>query len=132
MKKVDWAQHALQYLGMGIVISLMFSLAWDSSNGFGGSEMFTGLALLLAIGAIIYLKSMQNVTEREVTRRIRSEYPSEVQPQVFEVYRHLRIKEMDGLFSKILDEANGDINKVRKLASVAESVGWRSFIENHW
>lgn len=39
---------------------------------------------------------------------------------------------MEGLFSKILDDGNGDAGKVKKLASVAESIGWKAFIENQW
>lgn len=132
MNKVVWAKNALRYTGIGIVIALMLSLAWDSSNGLGGSEIFTGIALLLAIGTILYLKNMQDVTEKEVARRIKTEYSSEVQPQIFDVYRHLKTKELEGLFSKILDDANGDAGKVQKLASVAESVGWKAFIENQW
>lgn len=132
MKEKDWVQKPLRYVGGGIIIALVLSLVWDGSNGIGGSEIFTGIALLLAIGSILYLKNMGDVTEREVTRRVRSEYPKEIQPQVFDIYRHLKTKELEGLFSKILDDANGDANKVKKLASVAESIGWKAFIESQW
>lgn len=132
MNKNNWSQKVLKYAGVGIIIALVLSLVLDSSNGLGGSEIFTGIALLLAFGAILYLKNLGDITESEVTRRVRSEYSKEIQPQVFEVYRHLKTKELEGLFSKILDDANGDADKVKKLASVAESVGWKAFIENQW
>jgi hypothetical protein len=132
MNKVIWAQNALRYAGIGIVAALVVSIVWDSSDGIGGSEIFTGIALLLAIGSILYLKSMQDVSERDVTRRIRTEYSPENQKVVFDVYRQMKTKELEGLFSKILDDANGDASKVKKLASVAESIGWKAFIENEW
>ena len=132
MNNSNWSQRILKYAGVGIVIALVLSLVVDSSNGLGGSEIFTGIALLLAFVAILYLKNLGDVTEREVTRRVRAEYPKEIQPQVFEIYRHLKTKELEGLFSKILDDANGNADKVKKLASVAESVGWKAFIESQW
>ena len=132
MNNSNWSQRVLKFAGVGIVIALVLSLVVDSSNGLGGSEIFTGIALLLAFGAILYLKNLGDVTEREVTRRVRAEYPKEIQPQVFEIYRHLKTKELEGLFSKILDDANGNADKVKKLASVAESVGWKAFIESQW
>ena len=132
MNKSNWSQRVLKYAGVGIVIALVLSLVVDSSNGLGGSEIFTGIALLLAFVAILYLKNLGDVTEREVTRRVRAEYPKEIQPQVFEIYRHLKTRELEGLFTKILDDANGNADKVKKLASVAESVGWKAFIESQW
>ena len=81
---------------------------------------------------MLYLKQMENVSERTVAQRIKAEYPSEIQPQVFGIYEHMKIKEFEGLFLKILDDSNGDVKKVEKLASIAESVGWRAFLENHW
>ena len=132
MNNSNWSQRILKYAGVGIVIALVLSLVVDSPNGLGGSEIFTGIALLLAFVAILYLKNLGDVTEREVTRRVRAEYPKEIQPQVFEIYRHLKTKELEGLFSKILDDANGNADKVKKLASVAESVGWKAFIESQW
>ena len=132
MNNSNWSQRILKYAGVGIVIALVLSLVVDSSNGLGGSEIFTGIALLLAFVAILYLKNLGDVTEREVARRVRAEYSKEIQPQVFEIYRHLKTRELEGLFTKILDDANGNADKVKKLASVAESVGWKAFIESQW
>lgn len=94
--------------------------------------MFTALSLILVFGAIFYLRQMQSVSEKAVSQRIKAEYPTEVQPQVFEIYRHLKIKELEGLFLKILDDAKGDLGQVKKLASVAENVGWKAFLDNKW
>lgn len=97
-----------------------------------GSFIFASLAFLFAIGSIIYLKRMQNVIENDIKHRIRTEYPPESRKQILEFYRSLKIKEMEGLFSKILDDAKGDVNKVGKLTNVAESIGWKAFLENEW
>ena len=43
-----------------------------------------------------------------------------------------RTKELEGLFLKILDDARGDVEQVKKLAALAESVGWKAFLENKW
>ena len=94
--------------------------------------MFTALSLLLMIGAMLYLRQMQNISEKAVSQRIRAEYPSELQPNVFEIYRHLKSREIEGLFLKILDDSKGDLNLVKMLASVAENVGWQAFLENKW
>ena len=97
-----------------------------------GQGIIASIALLLVVGAILYLKRMQNVTEKDILRRVRAEYSLESQKQVLEFYRHLKTKELEGLFSKILDDAKGDINKVKKLTNVAESIGWKAFLENEW
>ena len=82
--------------------------------------------------AMLYLRQLQSVSEKVVSQRIKAEYPPELQPYVFETYRHLKIKELEGLFLKILDDSKGDLEKVKKLASVAENVGWQAFLENKW
>lgn len=92
----------------------------------------TVIALLLIVGALIHLKWTETISERTISRRIKAEYPVEVQAQVYQTYQHMKVKELEGLFLKILDDANGDVLKVQKLASIAESVSWRAFLENHW
>lgn len=121
-----------QYLWFGTILILVLFITWDTSNGLGSSEILAGLALLLVLGAFLYLKNMQNVSEIDITQRIKAEYPIDSQPQIFEAYRRLKIKELEGLFSKILDDAKGDPEKVNKMVSVAEGVGWKAFIENKW
>lgn len=116
----------LNTVGVLLVIVLIGSLF------LGNSGVFTAVGLLLVVLAMLYLKQMEDVSEQTVAQRIKAEYPSEIQAQVFEVYNHMKIKELEGLFLKVLDDSHGDINKVKKLASIAESVGWRAFLENHW
>jgi hypothetical protein len=132
MDTTGWSKRVLVIVGILIAVMLTLSLLWDSSNGWGGSDMFTTVGLLLVLGGMLYLWQMQNISERAVSQRIRADYPSELRPRVMEIYRHLKIKELDGLFLKILDDSKGDLEKVKKLASVAESVSWKAFLDNKW
>ena len=97
-----------------------------------GSEIFTAIGLLLVLGVIVYFKRKENVSENAVSKRIRAEYPADSQPQVYEIYEQLKSKELGGLFLKILEDAHGDVTQVKSLAKLAESVGRRAFLENHW
>lgn len=132
MNKSGWSKRSLKFLGVLLAVALATYLLWDGSNGWGGSELFTGIALLLVLGAMFYIKVMENKADKNVAERIREEYPPESQEQVLEIYQHLKTRELEGLFLKILDDANGDSIKVKKLATLAESVGWKAFLENHW
>lgn len=119
-------KRALNYIGIFLVIALAVSLF------LGNSEVCTGIGLLLVAGAMLYLRQEENVSEKDVARRIKAEYPAESQQHVREIYEHMKIKELEGLFQKILDDSKGDVKKVERLASVAENVGWRAFLDNHW
>lgn len=132
MKSTLKFREITYYAGLGIIIALVISLLLSSSNGLRGSDIFSGIALLLALGGMLYLRNMQAVSEREVRQRIAKEFSPVEQPLVFETYQHLKIRELEGLFLKILDDANGDVIKVRQLASIAESTGWKTFLENRW
>lgn len=127
-----WSKKSLRSLGFLLTTALVAYLLWDGSNGWGGSEFFTGIALALVLGAMFYIKQMEVKADKNVIERIKTEYPSELQAQVTETYQHLKIKELEGLFLKILDDADGDWGKLKKLAGVAESVGWKAFLENKW
>ena len=127
-----WSKRIVGIVGILLAATLILSLLWDGSNGWGGSDIFTAIGLLLVFGVMFYLWQMQNISEKTVSQRIKAKFPSELQPMVLEVYRHLKVKELDGLFLKILDDSKGDLNQVKKLASVAENVGWHSFLENKW
>jgi hypothetical protein len=132
MDKSIWSRRYVRYIGIPLIIVFALYLFWGGSNGFGGGEICAGVCLVLAAGAMVYLKRLENITEHSITQRIRNEYPSESQSQVFEIYEHLKTKELEGLFQKILDDAHGDISEVKKYASLAESVGWKDFLENHF
>lgn len=119
-------RRLLNYVGIFLVSALVVSLF------LGNSEACTGIGLLLVAGAMLYLKRQENVSEQDVAKRIKAEYPVESQAHVREIYKQMKIKEMEGLFQKILDDSKGDALKVEKLASVAESVGWKAFLDNHW
>ena len=122
----------IRIVGIGILLALGLSLIFDIPNGLGGSEVFTGIALALAIGAMIYLKNMQNVFTEDIDRRVKAEFDPETRAEVYKVYQHLKAKEMEGLFPIILDKAHGSLSKVRELANIAEGVGWKAFLESQW
>ena len=127
-----WSKRLVRIVSVSIAVLLFLYLIWNSSNGWGGSEMVTAVGLILVIGAMLYLKQMENTAEKNVLQRIKTEYPPESQSQVLEVYEHMKIKELEGLFLKILDDAHGDVNAVRKFAGLAENVGWKAYLENKW
>lgn len=127
-----WSKRLLRVIGIPLAIVLVLYLIWSGLNGWGSSDIVAGIGLVLVAGAMIYYKQLEIKADGNVAQRIRTEYSSEVQPQVFEIYQHLKTKELEYLFSKVLDDAKGDLNKVKKLAGLAESIGWKAFLENRW
>jgi len=134
MNKNIWAKRLQKYVSSPLVIILGLYTIWGIiiKNSAGFEYICAGVSVLLVLGAFFYLKQMENVAEKNVKQRIQAEFPTESQPQVFEIYQRLKIKELEGLFLKILDNANVDLNKVKNLADVAESVGWKAFLEDRW
>jgi len=118
--------------GILIVIILVLSLPWSGLSGFGISAILARIALALVLWAMFYLKRMEKVSEKAVSQKINADYPSESRREVFQIYQHLKVKEIEGLFLKILDEANGDVDRIKQLANIAEGVGWTAFLENRW
>jgi hypothetical protein len=72
MNANQWPKRLLRYVGILLVITLILSLLWDVSNGWGGSEIFTGIGLLMVLGVIVYFRRMENVSENAVSQRIRA------------------------------------------------------------
>ena len=132
MNIIHWPKRSMTVVGILLLITLILSLLLGGLNGWGSSDIFTGIGLMLVIGAMYYLQRMEIISERDITKRIKAEYSSESQPQVFEIYKHLKTKELEYLFAKILDDAKGNLNEVKKLAGLAESIGWKAFLENRW
>ena len=126
MATISKSKHLLKYASIFLILVLGTSLLLGNSN------VCTAAGILLIAVAMLYLRQQEVVSEKEVARRIKAEFPTESQSHILEVYEHMKIKEMEGLFQKILDDAKGDVAKVERLASVAESVGWKAFLESHW
>ena len=126
------SKRLLKVIGVPLAIALVLYLIWDGSKGFSTAGICVGVGLLLVAGAMLYIRQMELVSERNITKRIRAEYSSESQAEVFKVYEHLKVKELEGLFGKILDDAKGDVNAVGKFAGLAENVGWKAYLENKW
>ncbi len=126
------SRRILRYGGIALAIVLILYLAWVISSGWGTSTLVAGIAVLLFVAAMIYLRQMDLRSDAQIKQRIRAEYLSESQPQVLELYEHLKTKELEYLFVKVLDDAKGNLNEVKKLAGLAESIGPKAFLETHW
>ena len=127
-----WSKRTLGNAGILVFTALSFFFLWQGFSGLGFWGFCAGIGLLLSIGALLYLRQMEVNSENKITQRITAEYSAEAQPQVFGMYEHLKTKNLEGLFQKILDDANGDLSEAKKLTGIAESVGWNAFIENRW
>ncbi len=126
------ARRILRYGGIALAIVLILYFAWVISSGWGTSTLVAGAAILLFVAAMIYLRQMDLRSDAQIKQRIRAEYPSQSQPQVLELYDHLKTKELEYLFVKILDDAKGNLNEAKKLAALAESIGSKAFLETRW
>jgi hypothetical protein len=49
-------------------------------RGWGSDDGFAGIGLALVIGAMIYLKRLDDKADQEIAQRIKAEYPIEAQP----------------------------------------------------
>ncbi len=130
MNRSIWSKWLLKYAAIPVGVILVLFLAWAVLKGPQGADICAGISLLLFIEVMIDLKRSEIKADRDVTRRIRAEYPAESQPQVFELYGRLKAKELEYLFLKVLDDAQGDLNEARKLSGLAESIGWKALLEN--
>ncbi len=132
MNRSIWSKWLLKYAAIPVALILGLFLGWAILKGPQGADICAGVCLLLFIAIMIDLKRSEIRADNEVTRRIRAEYPAESQPKVFELYDRLKAKELEYLFLKVLDDAQGDLNEAKKLSGLAESVGWKAFLENRW
>ena len=126
------SRKVLRWAGIPLGIALIAYLAWDGSKGFSAAGICAGLALLAAAGSMLYLKQLERIGEKNILGRIHAEFAPEAQVPVLEAYQHLKVKELEGLFAKILDDAHGDQNAVKRLSGLAESIGWKAYLENKW
>ena len=81
---------------------------------------------------MFYYRQLDIKADREIAQRIKAEFPPESQSEVSDIYYGLKMKELEYLFVKVLDDAKGDMRQVRKLAALAQSIGWKAFLENRW
>lgn len=132
MNNAVWSKRLLKYGPIALVIVLLLYLAWVVSSGPGTGTVCAGVGIALFVAAMLYLLRMDIKSDRDITQRIRAEYSPEDQAQVFELYNHLKTKELEYLFLKVLDDAKGDLNQVKKLAALAEGLGSKAFLESHW
>lgn len=87
---------------------------------------------MLFAAVMLYFRQLDVKADREIAQRIKAEFSAESQAEVSDIYYGLKVKELEYLFGKVLDDAHGDIGEVRKLAALAQSIGWKAFLENRW
>ncbi len=125
-------RRALKYAAIPVGVVAALYLGWVALRGPQAADICAGVALLLFIVYMVDLKRSEVRADRSIAQRIRDEYPAETQPQVLELYDRLKAKELEYLFVKVLDDAAGDVAKATKLTGLAESIGWKAFLESHW
>ena len=132
MKKSFWSTSLPGKLGVLFFLVVAATFIWDGVTEPGFWGVCTGAGILLALGAFLYIQRLDDQGDSHTLRRIRAEFSPASQPEVLALYHQLKVKNLDGLFSKILDDARGNAAEVRKLAGIAESVGWNDFLEDKW
>lgn len=125
-------KRMLRYGGIALVIAVMVYISWVAGHSWVSGSLCTGVGLVLFAAAMYYFRQQDVKAEREIVQRIKAEYPPESQSEVYDIYYGLKLKELEYLFGKVLDDAKGDIGEVRKLAGLAQSIGWKAFLENRW
>jgi hypothetical protein len=132
MNKRIWSKRLPGNVGISLFIALAAYFIWDGMTERGFWWVCAGISLILFSVAMLYLKRMDDQAEQKIAQRIKAEYLPKSQPQILEIYEHLKVKEREGLFSKILDDAKGNVALVVKLAAIAESEEWNAFLESKW
>ncbi len=125
-------KRILRYGGIALVIAVVVYISWIGGRSWVTSSMCAGIGLVLFAAAMFYFRQLDVKADREISQRIKTEFPAEAQSEVFDIYYGLKMKELEYLFVKVLDDAKGDLREVRKLAALAQSVGWKAFLENRW
>ncbi len=123
-------KRLLRYAGIALVFAVILYIGWR--GWVTGSSIFAGILLVLFAAAILSFKLREIRADREIARRINTEFPHESQPEALDLYHGLKTKELEYLFAKVLDDAKGDMREVRRLAAIAQSVGSKAFLENRW
>ncbi len=127
-----WSKRLLKYAAIPVVGLLILLVGWTVLNGPRGADICAGIALLLFILYMVNLKRSETRADRNIAQRIRTEYSAGDQPQVLDLYERLKAKELEYLFLKVLDDARGNLDEAKKLAGLAETIGWKSFLEDRW
>jgi hypothetical protein len=126
------SKRILRYGLIALIVAVILYIGWIDWRGWVTSSICTGVGLVLFAAAMFYFRQRDVKADREIAQRIKAEFPPESQSEVFDIYYGLKIKELEYLFTKVLDDAQGNIQEVRKLAALAQSIGWKAFLENRW
>lgn len=132
MNRSVWSKWLLKYAAIPGVVILVLCIVWAVLSGTRGADILAGVALVLFAAAMINLKRSEVRADRGIEQRIRAEYPAGDQPVMFDLYNQLKVKELEYLFEKVLDDAKGNLAEAKKLTGLAESIGWKAFLESRW
>ncbi len=127
-----WLTRGLRYAGIAFILAAILYLGWVGGRSWITSSICAGVGLLLFAASMLHFRQLDAAADREIAQRIKAEFPPEHQAEVDDIYYGLKLRELEYLFTKVLDDAHGDIREVRKLAALAQSVGWKAFLENRW
>ncbi len=127
-----WSKRLLRYAAVSVVVLLAIYLVWAFLRGPRSSDVVAAIALLVFGALVINFRRAEITADREIAERIRTEFSAADQPDILALYSRLKTKELEGLFQKVLDDAHGDLAQAQKLTGLAESLGWRAFLENRW
>ncbi len=127
-----WSRRLLKYAAIPVGVALVLYLTWAVLRGPRSADICVAAALLLFAAFLLNLWRAEVRADREIAQQIRAEYPPESQPELFDLYDRLKAKELERLFQKVLDDAHGDLKQAKKLTALAESVGWKAFLEERW
>ncbi len=132
-------RRILKYGGIALIIAAVVYVAalvvysfWIDWRGWVTSSICSGVGIVLFAAALFYLRRMDIKADQQIAQRIKAEFPPEAQSEVADLYYGLKMKELEYLFAKVLDDAQGDVKEVRKLSALAASIGWKAFLENRW
>ena len=126
------SRRLVRYAAVAVMVLLVIYLIWAFLRGPRSADIIAGAALLLFAALVFNFRSAEIRADRAIAQRVRTEFSAEDQPRVLELYERLKAKELEPLFQKVLDDAHGDLQQVQKLSGLAESLGWRAFLENRW
>ena len=127
-----WSKRILRYGGIALVIAVVMYIGWIGWNGWVTSSICAGICLVLFAAVLFNYRRQEIKADRDIAQRIKTDFPAESQSEVLGLYHGLKMKELECLFAKVLDDAKGDIREARKLSALAESTGWKAFLENRW
>jgi hypothetical protein len=126
------SRRMLRYGGIALLILAVLYLGWIGGRSWVASSICAVVSIVLYAAGMLYFRQQDVNADREIAARIKAEFPPDSQAEVDDIYFGMKQRELEYLFGRVLDDANGNVAEVRKLAALAQSIGWKAFIEKRW